>query len=84
MKKKWHYIHPFKANMSLVKDNIDKDQLRIDVKNATTEYLKTKKIQYLDDSPSAKIRSVGIRDLGTYSDAAEFFYLEESLENNNY
>ena len=45
MKKHWH-IHPFKANMSLQKDTVNKEQLRIDVKQATTEYLKTKTIQY--------------------------------------
>ena len=81
MKKHWH-IHPFKANMSLQKDNVNKEQLRIDVKQATTEYLKTKTIQYQNDSPNGKVQSVGIRELGSYSDSAEFYYLEESLDNN--
>tara|TARA_R100001530_G_scaffold136253_1_gene116039 strand:+ start:4923 stop:5171 length:249 start_codon:yes stop_codon:yes gene_type:complete len=74
--------HPFKASKSLVKDSVDKEKLRRDVKNATIEYLKTNKIQYQSNSPNAKIRSVGIRDLGSYSDSAEFYYLEESLETN--
>ena len=74
--------HPFKASNSLVKNAVDKDKLRIDVKNATTEYLKSNKIHYQDNSPNAKVKSVGIRDLGAYSDSAEFYYLEESLETN--
>ena len=75
-------LHPFKANMSLRKDNVDKKQLRIDVKKATTEYLKTKTIQYQNDSPNGKVQSVGIRELGSYCDSAEFYYLEESLDDN--
>ena len=68
--------------MSLIKDQLDKDKLRTEVKNATIEYLKTNKIHYQTNSPNAKVTSVGIRDLGSYSDSAEFYYLEESLETN--
>ena len=63
-------------------NGVNKEQLRIDVKQATTEYLKTKTIQYQNDSPNGKVQSVGIRELGSYSDSAEFYYLEESLDNN--
>ena len=80
MKKHWH-IHPFKANMSLQKDNTDKDQLRLDVKQATIEYLKTNKIEYQNDSPNGKVTSVRISELGSYSDTPEFYYLEDSLDN---
>ena len=52
---KQSHKHPFKASMSLVQDKIDKDKLRIDVKNATIEYLKSNKIQYQSDSPNAKV-----------------------------
>ena len=79
---KQSHKHTFKASMSLVQDKLDKDKLRIDVKNATIEYLKTNKIHYQTNSPNAKVTSVGIRDLGSYSDSAEFYYLEESLETN--
>ena len=74
--------HPFKAIKSLVKVSVNKDTLRRDVKNATIEYLKTNKIHHQSNSPNAKVKSVGIRDLGSYSDTAEFYYLEESLETN--
>ena len=79
---KQSHKHPFKASMSLVQDKVDKDKLRIDVENATIEYLKSNKIHYQSNSPNAKVTEVGIRDLGSYSDSAEFYYLEESLETN--
>ena len=80
--KKQSKRHPFKASKSLVKTAVDKDKLRIDVKNATIEYLKSNEIHYQSNSPNGKVRSVGIRELGSSSDSAEFYYLEESLETN--
>lgn len=74
--------HPFKASMTLRKDNINKEQLRLEVKEATVEYLKTKKIDYQNDSPNGKVTSVRVSELGSYSDTPEFYYLEESLDNN--
>jgi len=74
-------IHPFKASMTLRKDNTNKEQLRLDVQQATIEYLKTKKIEYQNDSPNGKVTSVRISELGSYSDSPEFYYLEDSLEN---
>ena len=72
----------FKARATLKKDNPDKDQLRKDLEVATIEYLKTKKIEYQNDSPNEKVISVGIRELSSYSDSPEFYYLEENLNNN--
>ena len=74
-------IHPFKANMTLRKDNTDKIQLRKDLELATIEYLKNNKIEYQNDSPNGKVTSVRISELGSYSDAPEFYYLEDSLDN---
>lgn len=75
--------HPFKGIPYYKQNKIDKEQLRIDIKRGTEEFLKTNKIIYLKDSPSGKVPEVYVRDLGAYSDAAEFYYLEETLNLNN-
>ena len=72
----------FRARATLKKDNPDKVQLRKDLEVATIEYLKTKEIEYQNDSPNEKVISVGIRELSSYSDSPEFYYLEENLNNN--
>ena len=60
---------------------MDKETLRLQIEKETAEYLKTNQIVHLADSPSAKVPEVYIRDLSAYSDAAEFYYLEENLDN---
>ena len=72
----------FRGRVTLKKDNPDKVQLRKDLEVATIEYLKTKEIEYQSDSPNEKVISVGIRELSSYSDSPEFYYLEENLNNN--
>ena len=73
--------HPFKGLPFYKKYKIDKETLRLQIEKETAEYLKTNQIVHLADSPSAKVPEVYIRDLSAYSDAAEFYYLEENLDN---
>tara|TARA_R110000744_G_C19183927_1_gene543052 strand:- start:436 stop:678 length:243 start_codon:yes stop_codon:yes gene_type:complete len=75
--------HPFKGLPFFKEYKINKEQLRLDIKLGTEEFLRTNKIIYLEDSPSGKVPEVYIRDLGAYSDAAEFYYLEETLNTNS-
>ena len=74
--------HPFKGVWKPKIPIPEKPQLREDIIVATKEYLKTKKIEYQNDSPNGKITSVRVSEIGSYSDSPEFYYLEESLENN--
>jgi hypothetical protein len=78
---KHSFKHPYKAHLTLKKDNPDKIQLRKDLELATIEYLKTNKIEYQNDSPNGKVTSVRVSELGSYSDSPEFYYLEDSLDN---
>ena len=74
--------HPFKI-MSVKHDKIDKVKLREDILRETEIYLKNNKIEVLKSSPSQKVPSVRIRDLGEVSDTEEFYYLEELDEARN-
>jgi len=73
--------HVFKGLPFFKEYKIDKEALRSDIERETAEYLKKNQIVHLADSPSAKVPEVYIRDLSAYSDAAEFYYLEENLDN---
>ena len=78
--------HPYKKWKDLVyvkEKNIDKNKLREDILRETEIYLKNNKIKVLKSSPSQKVPSVRIRDLGAVSDTEEFYYLEELDEARN-
>ena len=66
-----NYRHPFRGEfrspvcISNPKDVADKDKLRDEVKDATEEYLRAgKKIKKIMPGPTAKVPSVGLKDLG--------------------
>ena len=78
--------HPYKKWKDLVyvkEKDIDKKKLREDINKETEIYLKNNKIKMLKSSPSQKVPSVRIRDLGEISDTEEFYYLEEQDEAHN-
>ena len=75
--------HPFKARSTLIKTNTNKDKLRKEVEIATIEFLKSNKIKYQPDSPNAKVKSVRVNELGSYSDVHEFYYQETNLKEGN-
>ena len=57
--------HPFKAEINSYKVKIVKEKLREEVKAATQEYLNSgKSIEKIKDGPTAKVPSVGLKDLG--------------------
>ena len=59
------YRHPFKEYVPTKKYKVDKDKLREDIKAATQKYLKAgNKIERIMDGPTAKVPSVGLKDLG--------------------
>ena len=62
---------------------INKEQLRKDILIETKKFLKNNKITFLPDSPTGKVPEVHIRDLGAFSDTAEFYYLEEEDDTKN-
>ena len=76
--------HPFKGIWTVKIPIPEKPQLRKDIISATKEYLKNHTIEYIPYSPSAKVPSVRVRELGAISDAEEFYYLEEQFETNLY
>ena len=60
-----NYRHPFKEYVPTKKHKVDKEKLRDEVKAATEEYLRAgKKIKKIMDGPTAKVPSVGLKDLG--------------------
>jgi hypothetical protein len=59
------YRHPFKRYIIAEKKKVDKDVLREDIKAATQVYLNAgNKIEKVQDGPSAKVPSVGMKDWG--------------------
>ena len=59
------YRHPFKEYVPSKKYKVDKVKLREDIKAATQEYLNSwKSIEKFKDGPTAKVPSVGLKDLG--------------------
>tara|TARA_R110002051_G_scaffold222655_1_gene286233 strand:- start:240 stop:497 length:258 start_codon:yes stop_codon:yes gene_type:complete len=78
--------HPYKKWKDLVyvkEKAIDKNKLREDINRETEIFLKNNKIKVLESSPSQKVASVRVRELGGVSDTEEFYYLEEQDETNN-
>ena len=75
--------HHWKVNI-YVKDIEDKEKLRKEIKDATTEYLKTNKIKRLPSNPNIKPKTVYVKTLREISDTEEFAYLEEEYENKFY
>ena len=61
----------------------DKIKLREDIIRETEIFLKNNKIKVLESSPSQKVASVRVRELGGVSDTEEFYYLEEQDEAHN-
>lgn len=82
MKNKHAKPHPFKVQ-TLGPYSINKEQLRIDIITETKKFLQSNKITFLPDSPSSKVPEVRIRDLGAFSDTAEFYYIEEEDDTKN-
>jgi len=76
--------HPFKAHSTLKKVNTNKEKLRKELQIATIEFLKTNKINYQPDSPNAKVRSVRVNELGSYSDVHEFYYNVTHVKEGNH
>jgi hypothetical protein len=59
------YRHPFKSYTIVDKRKVDKHQLREDIKAATQDYLSAgNKIEKVQDGPTVKVPSVGMRDWG--------------------
>ena len=59
------YRHPFKEYVPTKKHKVDKVKLRADIKAATQKYLSEgNKIEKIKDGPTAKVPSVGLKDLG--------------------
>ena len=59
------YRHPFKEYVPSKKYKVDKGKLRADIKAATQKYLSEgNKIEKIMDGPTAKVPSVGLKDLG--------------------
>ena len=59
------YRHPFKEYVPTRRYKVDKVKLRADIKAATQEYLNSgKSIEKIKDGPTAKVASVGLKDLG--------------------
>lgn len=59
------YRHPFKEYVPSKKYKVDKVKLRADIKDATQKYLSEgNKIEKIMDGPTAKVPSVGLKDLG--------------------
>ena len=60
-----NYRHPFKEYVPTKKHKVDKEKLREDIKAATQIYLsKGNRIEKIMDGPTAKVPSVGLKDLG--------------------
>ena len=60
-----NYRHPFKEYVPTRRYKVDKVKLRADIKAATQEYLNSgKSIEKFKDGPTAKVPSVGLKDLG--------------------
>jgi len=76
--------HPFKARSTLKTVNTNKEKLREELQIATVEFLKTNKINYQPDSPNAKVRSVRVNELGSYSDVHEFYYNVTHVKEGNH
>jgi hypothetical protein len=76
--------HPFKAHSTLKKVNTNKEKLRKELQIATVEFLKTNKINYQPESPNAKVRSVRVNELGSYSDVHEFYYNVINVKEGNH
>lgn len=75
--------HHFKGIQFYKPLKIDKEQLRKDILIETKKYLQNNKITFLPDSPTGKVPAVHIRDLGAFSDTAEFYYIEEEDDTKN-
>ena len=59
------YRHPFKEYVPSKKHKVDKEKLREDIKAATQIYLSEgNRIEKIMDGPTAKVPSVGLKDLG--------------------
>ena len=59
------YRHPFKEYVPSKKYKVDKVKLRADIKAATQIYLSEgNRIEKIMDGPTAKVPSVGLKDLG--------------------
>ena len=59
------YRHPFKEYVPTRRYKVDKVKLRADIKAATQKYLSEgKSIEKIKDGPTAKVPSVGLKDLG--------------------
>jgi|TARA_R110000787_G_scaffold92368_3_gene194222 hypothetical protein len=83
MKKTMKHRHHFKGIQFYKPLKIDKEQLRKDILIETKKYLQNNKITFLPDSPTGKVPAVHIRDLGAFSDTAEFYYIEEEDDTKN-
>ena len=60
-----NYRHPFKEYVPTRRYKVDKVKLRADIKAATQVYLNSgKSIEKIKDGPTAKVPSVGLKDLG--------------------
>lgn len=81
--KKYSHHYRFKRLQYYKQVIINKEQLRKDILTETKKFLQTNKITYLPDSPTGKVPEVHIRDLGAFSDTAEFYYLEEEDDTKN-
>ena len=60
-----NYRHPFKEYVPTKKYKVDKVKLREDIEAATQIYLSEgNKIEKIMDGPTAKVPSVGLKDVG--------------------
>ena len=70
--------HPFKSNVNNRKHKqVNKSKLRNKIEIETEKFLKTNKITHLPNSPNGKVPEVRVKSLGAFTDAHEFYYLEE-------
>lgn len=82
---KGFYLHPFKTfNMFRKSSSENKLKLRKEIKEKTLEFLVKNKITFLPDAPNGKVPEIRIRELGSYTDSSDFYYIEEQDDVNNY
>jgi hypothetical protein len=84
MRNKYKHYSSWKNTFYTNMPELDKKKLRKEIKDATTEYLKTNKIKRLPSNPNIKPKTVYVKTLREISDTEEFAYLEENYENKFY
>ena len=79
------YLHQFRTfNMSSKSSPENKLKLRKEIEEKTQEFLVKNKITFLPDAPNGKVPEIRIRELGSYTDSSDFYYIEEEDDVNNF